>query len=140
MLGVLLVWRWGTPPHPVLPADGCLVGPEPLGEPGPGPSPSHVLLGSSVFTAVPSVGSPVQMGKLRHGAVHLLPGNPAGRPWAEVSTPAVPAESSLLLADRAPLQCAPPDTLALFQHAMLHYPWWSAFSPTPYPAFSSDSQ
>uniref|UniRef100_A0A7N5JM64 Strawberry notch homolog 2 n=1 Tax=Ailuropoda melanoleuca TaxID=9646 RepID=A0A7N5JM64_AILME len=25
------------------------------------------------------------------------------------------------------------------QHAMLHYPWWSAFSPTPYPAFSSDS-
>lgn len=87
------------PPHPVLPADGCLVGPEPLGEPGPGLSPSHVLLGSSVFTAVPSVGSPVRMGKLRHGAMNLLPGNPAGRPWAEVSTLAVPAESSFLLAD-----------------------------------------
>lgn len=25
------------------------------------------------------------------------------------------------------------------QSAMLHYPWWSAFSPTPYPAFSSES-
>nr|XP_059863255.1 protein strawberry notch homolog 2 isoform X2 [Delphinus delphis] len=25
------------------------------------------------------------------------------------------------------------------QNAMLHYPWWSSFSPTPYPAFSSES-
>ncbi|XP_053076224.1 protein strawberry notch homolog 2 isoform X1 [Acinonyx jubatus] len=25
------------------------------------------------------------------------------------------------------------------QNTMLHYPWWSSFSPTPYPAFSSES-
>ncbi|XP_049495408.1 protein strawberry notch homolog 2 isoform X1 [Panthera uncia] len=25
------------------------------------------------------------------------------------------------------------------QNTMLHYPWWSPFSPTPYPAFSSES-
>ncbi|XP_077914600.1 protein strawberry notch homolog 2 isoform X2 [Halichoerus grypus] len=25
------------------------------------------------------------------------------------------------------------------QNAVLHYPWWSTFSPTPYPAFSSES-
>ncbi|XP_057396710.1 protein strawberry notch homolog 2 isoform X1 [Balaenoptera acutorostrata] len=25
------------------------------------------------------------------------------------------------------------------QDAMLHYPWWNSFSPTPYPAFSSES-
>lgn len=25
------------------------------------------------------------------------------------------------------------------QSAVLHYPWWSTFPPTPYPAFSSES-
>lgn len=38
------------------------------------------------------------------------------------------------------LLSSPLTPATLSQNAMLHYPWWSSFSPTPYPAFSSESQ
>ncbi|KAJ8777059.1 hypothetical protein J1605_014923 [Eschrichtius robustus] len=47
-----------------------------------------------------------------------------------------------LLSPRLPPSLCPPvPTLRLSDalDAMLHYPWWNSFSPTPYPAFSSES-
>ncbi|XP_029071822.1 protein strawberry notch homolog 2 isoform X3 [Monodon monoceros] len=51
--------------------------------------------------------------------------------------PREPPPAGSVLYSPPPLQtplCGPS-----VQNAMLHYPWWNSFSPTPYPAFSSES-